>query len=52
MGPNDNWLKIAKTSNARSKIKNFLNKQRREFLIEKGKEELHREIDLKKKRLY
>jgi GTP pyrophosphokinase len=40
VGPNENWLKIAKTSNARSKIKNFLNKQRREFLIEKGKEEL------------
>lgn len=47
VGPNENWLKIAKTSNARSKIKNFLNKQRREFLIEKGKEELDREINLK-----
>ena len=44
VGPNENWLKIAKTSNARSKIKNFLNKQRREFLIEKGKEDLDREI--------
>jgi GTP pyrophosphokinase len=44
VGPNDNWLKIAKTSNARSKIKNFLNRQRREFLIEKGKEEMDREI--------
>ncbi len=44
VGPNDNWLKIAKTSNARSKIKNFLNKQKREFLIEKGKEEIDREI--------
>jgi len=47
VGPNDNWLKIAKTSNARSKIKNFLNKQRREFLIEKGKEELEHEISSK-----
>ncbi|MDD4069484.1 MAG: bifunctional (p)ppGpp synthetase/guanosine-3',5'-bis(diphosphate) 3'-pyrophosphohydrolase [Candidatus Izemoplasmatales bacterium] len=45
VGPNDNWLKIAKTSNARSKIKNFLNRQRREFLIEKGKEELDHEIN-------
>ncbi|MBN2540187.1 MAG: bifunctional (p)ppGpp synthetase/guanosine-3',5'-bis(diphosphate) 3'-pyrophosphohydrolase [Bacilli bacterium] len=45
VGPNENWLKIAKTSNARSKIKNFLNKQRREFLIEKGKEDLDREIE-------
>ncbi|MBI9009289.1 MAG: bifunctional (p)ppGpp synthetase/guanosine-3',5'-bis(diphosphate) 3'-pyrophosphohydrolase [Tenericutes bacterium] len=44
VGPNENWLKIAKTSNARSKIKNFLNKQRREFLIEKGKEDLDREL--------
>ncbi|XMB72547.1 bifunctional (p)ppGpp synthetase/guanosine-3',5'-bis(diphosphate) 3'-pyrophosphohydrolase [Mycoplasmatota bacterium WC30] len=48
VGPNENWLKIAKTSNARSKIKNFLNKQRREFLIEKGKEELDREILVKR----
>ncbi len=44
VGPNDNWLKIAKTSNARSKIKNFLNRQRRDFLIERGKEDLDREI--------
>jgi len=44
VGPNDNWLKIAKTSNARSKIKNFLNKQRRDFLVEKGREELDKEI--------
>jgi GTP diphosphokinase / guanosine-3',5'-bis(diphosphate) 3'-diphosphatase len=47
VGPNDNWLKIAKTSNARSKIKNFLNRQRREFLVEKGKEELDRETTSK-----
>lgn len=44
-GPNDNWLKIVKTSGAKSKIKNYLNKQRREELIAMGKEELHREID-------
>ena len=44
VGPNDNWLKIAKTSNARSKIKNFLNKQKRDFLVETGKSELEREI--------
>lgn len=48
VGPNENWLKIAKTSNARSKIKNFLNKQRREFLVERGKEELDREIIVKR----
>jgi GTP pyrophosphokinase len=44
VGPNDNWLKIAKTSNARSKIKNFLNKQRRDYLIEKGQSELEKEL--------
>ncbi|MCK7488512.1 MAG: bifunctional (p)ppGpp synthetase/guanosine-3',5'-bis(diphosphate) 3'-pyrophosphohydrolase [Bacillus subtilis] len=45
VGPNDNWLKLAKTSNARSKIKNFLNKQRRDFLVEKGRGELEKEVE-------
>ena len=44
VGPNDNWLKIAKTSNARSKIKNFLNRQRRDLLVEQGKDDLEKEI--------
>ena len=43
-GPNDNWLKIAKTSNAKSKIKNYLNKRRRSVLVEIGKEDFQREI--------
>ncbi len=47
-GPNDNWLKIVKTSNARSKIKNYLNKQRRSVLIEMGKEDLNRELNSRK----
>jgi GTP pyrophosphokinase len=47
-GPNDNWLKIAKTSNARSKIKNYLNKRRRSVLIEMGKEDLNRELSNRK----
>ena len=47
-GPNDNWLKIVKTSNARSKIKNYLNKQRRSVLIEMGKEDLNRELNNRK----
>ncbi|MFP4078157.1 MAG: RelA/SpoT family protein [Candidatus Izemoplasmataceae bacterium] len=42
-GPNDNWLKIAKTSGAKSKIKNYLNKQRKDVLIEMGKEEYEKE---------
>lgn len=47
-GPNDNWLKIVKTSNARSKIKNYLNKQRRSVLIEMGKEDINRELNNRK----
>ena len=43
-GPNDNWLKLVKTSNARSKIKNYLNKQRRDDLIEMGREEFQKEV--------
>lgn len=39
VGPNENWLKIAKTSNARSKIKNFLNKQKRDVLVEQGRDD-------------
>ncbi len=44
-GPNDNWLKLVKTSGAKSKIKNYLNKQRRDVLVEMGREELNKEID-------
>ena len=43
-GPNDNWLKIVKTSNAKSKIKNYLNKRRRSVLVEMGKEDFQREM--------
>lgn len=45
VGPNDNWLKIAKTSNARSKIKHFLNRQRRESLVATGREEFEKELE-------
>ncbi|MFA5007558.1 MAG: ACT domain-containing protein, partial [Candidatus Izemoplasmatales bacterium] len=45
VGPNDNWLKIAKTSNARAKIKNFLNKQKRDYLVEKGREDFEAELE-------
>ncbi len=47
-GPNDNWLKIVKTSGAKSKIKNYLNKQRRDVLEEMGKEEFTKEIQARK----
>ncbi|MGE4572347.1 MAG: bifunctional (p)ppGpp synthetase/guanosine-3',5'-bis(diphosphate) 3'-pyrophosphohydrolase [Candidatus Izemoplasmatales bacterium] len=44
VGPNENWLNLAKTSNARSKIKNFLNRQKRDFLVEKGKNDFEKEV--------
>jgi GTP pyrophosphokinase len=47
-GPNDNWLNLVKTSNARSKIKNYLNKKRRDELVEIGKEDLQRELTKRK----
>ncbi|MCF7926043.1 MAG: bifunctional (p)ppGpp synthetase/guanosine-3',5'-bis(diphosphate) 3'-pyrophosphohydrolase [Candidatus Izimaplasma sp.] len=43
-GPNDNWLKIVKTSNAKSKIKNFLNKRRKESLIDIGKQDFQKQM--------
>ncbi len=48
VGPNDNWLKIAKTSNARAKIKNFLNKQKRDYLVERGKEDFEAELETRR----
>lgn len=42
--PSIDWLKIAKSSRARTKIKNFLNTYYREELIKAGKEELEREL--------
>ena len=36
-GPSENWLKIAKTTHARHKIKSFLNKQNKDVLIAQGK---------------
>ncbi len=44
-GPNENWLKIVKTSGAKSKIKNYLNKQRRDVLHRMGKEEFEKELE-------
>ena len=43
-GPSENWLKIAKTSHARHKIKNFLNRQNREMLIANGKANVEEEF--------
>lgn len=41
-GPNEDWLRIVKTSHARHKITAILNKRRRDMLIEKGKDEFER----------
>ncbi len=48
VGPNENWMKIAKSSNARSKIRAFLNKKNRDLLVEKGKNEFEREAQARK----
>lgn len=47
-GPSENWLKLAKTSHARHKIKSFLNKQNRDVLVSHGKELLDAEIKINK----
>ena len=43
-GPSENWLKIAKTSHAKHKIKSFLNKQNRDILLAHGKELIDEEF--------
>ena len=43
-GPSRDWLKIVKTSEARTKIRAWFKKERREENIITGKEELEREF--------
>jgi GTP pyrophosphokinase len=42
-GPSADWLKIARTNSARTKIRQFLNKQERDQLSERDKEKAQRE---------
>ena len=43
-GPSQDWLKIAQSSNARSKIRNWFKKERRVENVLKGQEAVEREI--------
>ena len=43
-GPSRDWLKVAQTSNARAKIRNWFKKERKEENIETGREEVEREL--------
>jgi GTP pyrophosphokinase len=43
-GPSRDWLQLVKTSEARNKIRAWYKRERREENIEKGREELEREI--------
>lgn len=44
VGPSRDWLKIAKTSKAKSKIRQWVKEQRREESVERGREMLEKEL--------
>ncbi|RKN83808.1 RelA/SpoT family protein [Paenibacillus ginsengarvi] len=43
-GPSQDWVKIAQSSHARSKIKQWFKKEKREENVQKGKEAIEREL--------
>jgi len=43
-GPSQDWLKLAQTSQAKNKIRQFFKKQRKDENVEKGKEQVEKEI--------
>lgn len=42
-GPSEDWLKLAKSSHAKHKIKGYLNKQNRDSIFQMGKDMIERE---------
>ncbi len=46
--PNREWLNIAKTTQAKSKIRNYFSKNEKDIYIERGKEQLEKEFRKKK----
>lgn len=47
-GPNDSWLKIARSTHARNKIRSFLNKKNASILANNGANSLDNELHAKK----
>ncbi len=45
-GPSQDWLKLAQTSQAKNKIRQFFKKQRKDENVDKGKEMVEKEIRL------
>ncbi len=46
--PNKDWLNFVKTTQAKNKIKSYFSKQERNFMIEKGKDILEKELRKRK----
>ncbi len=47
-GPSKEWLKIARTTQAKNKIRSFFSKSEKEIYIERGKEALEKELRKRK----
>lgn len=47
-GPSEDWMNIAKTNHAKHKIRNFLNAQNKDVIIDRGKSNLNNELSQQK----